>query len=87
MYKRQANGLVKGTDNPEGAKKFLDWAISDEAMNLYAKYFGVLARPGFPVPEGMPPDVADRLFPMDFKAMAEDRDKVLEEWTQRFGGE
>lgn len=86
-YQVEANGLVKGTDNPAAAKKFLDWAISDEAMNLYAKYFAVLGRPGFPSPEGMPADAADRLYSMDFNAMATERDTVLGEWTSRFGGE
>ncbi len=83
-YEVEANGLIKGTDNPEGAKRFLDWAVSDEAMQMYAKYFAVVAKPGFKPPEGMPSDVADRLFPMDFTWSSENRDKILEEWTKRF---
>jgi len=83
-YQVEANGLLKGCNNPEAAKLFLDWAISDEAMNLYAKYFAVLAKPGFPAPEGLPEDAADRLWPMDFAAMAEDRDSILEEWSEKF---
>ncbi len=83
-YEVEANALVKGTDVPEAAKQFLDWAISDEAMGLYAKYFAVVAKPGFPVPEGMPEDIADRLFPMDFEWSSSHRDQILEEWTNRF---
>lgn len=85
-YEVEANGLMKGTDVPDAAKRFLDWAISDEAMNLYAKYFAVVAKPGYPVPEGMPQDTADRLFPMDFKWSSDNRDRILEEWTSRFAG-
>ncbi|MFO7740729.1 MAG: extracellular solute-binding protein [Anaerolineae bacterium] len=85
-YEVEANALMKGAKNPEAAKKFLDWAISDEAMNLYAKYFAVLAKPGFPAPAGMPADAVDRLYPVDFGVMASDRDSVLSEWTARFGG-
>ena len=83
-FEVEANGLMKGAKNPEGAKRFLDWAISDEAMGLYAKYFAVVAKPGFPVPEGMPQDTPDRLFPMDFKWSSDNRDAILEEWTNRF---
>jgi iron(III) transport system substrate-binding protein len=84
-YEVEANALMKGANNPEGAKQFLDWAISDEAMELYAQYFAVVAKPGFPVPEGMPADTPDRLFPMDFQWSSDNRDALLEEWTVRYG--
>lgn len=84
-YEVEANALMKGANNPEGAKQFLDWAIGDEAMNLYAKYFAVVAKPGFPVPEGMPADTPDRLFPMNFQWSSDNRDSLLEDWTTRYG--
>jgi iron(III) transport system substrate-binding protein len=83
-YEVEANALLKGSDVPEAAKRFLDWAISEEAMALYAERFGVVAMAGFSPPEGMPPDVADRLFPMDFQWSSNNRDKILEEWTALF---
>src|SRR3972149_5161269 len=53
-YEMEANGLTKkGAKNP-AAKQFLDWAITDEAMALYAKYFAAVGVAGFPVPEGLP---------------------------------
>jgi len=83
-YEVEANALVKGTDVSKAAKQFLDWAISDEAMQGYAKRFGIVARPGFPMAEGMPEDVADRLFPMDFAWSSENRDQILERWNGLF---
>lgn len=83
-FEMEVNGLVKGTENEEAAKKFLDWAVSNEAMEMYANYFGVLAVPGFPVPEGIPEDIADRLFPMDFRWSSDNRDAILEQWTNNF---
>ncbi len=83
-FEMEVNGLVKGTENEEAAKQFLDWAISNEAMEMYAKYFGVLAKPGFPVPEGIPEDIADRLFAMDFRWSSENRDAILEQWSNNF---
>lgn len=85
-FEVEANGLMSGANNPEGAKRFLDWAISDEALGLYAQYFAVVAKPGFPIPEGMPADTADRLFPMDFQWSSDNRDALLEEWTNRYAG-
>ncbi|MEW6567309.1 MAG: extracellular solute-binding protein [Chloroflexota bacterium] len=83
-YEVEANALVRGTDNPDAARRFLDWAISDEAMGMYASYFGVLARPGFPIPEGIPADIADRLFPMDFALSSSSRQAWLETWLSYF---
>jgi iron(III) transport system substrate-binding protein len=83
-FEMEVNGLVKGTENEAAAKKFLDWAISNQAMEMYATYFGVLAKPGFPVPEGIPADIADRLFPMDFRWSSDNRDAILEQWTNNF---
>jgi iron(III) transport system substrate-binding protein len=83
-FEMEVNALVKGTKNPDGAKRFLDWAISDEAMALHAQYFGVLAKPGFDVPAGIPADIANRLFPMDFSWSSGNRDAILAQWVNNF---
>lgn len=75
---------MRGTDNPNAARRFLDWAISDEAMQMYASYFGVLAAPGYDVPEGIPADIAERLFPMDFAVSSSNRAAWLETWLDLF---
>jgi len=84
-YEVEANALMKGSEVPDAAKEFLDWAISDEAMEMYAARFGVLAAPGFPVAEGMPADVADRLFAMNFQWSSDNRDAILDRWTNLYG--
>lgn len=83
-FEMEVNALVKGTKRADAAKRFLDWAVSDEAMGLYAGYFGVLAKPGFDVPEGIPADIADRLFPMDFRWSSDNRDVILGQWEGLF---
>ncbi|MEN8172872.1 MAG: putative 2-aminoethylphosphonate ABC transporter substrate-binding protein [Chloroflexota bacterium] len=83
-FEVEANGLLKGANNPEGAKQFLDWAISDEALGLYAQYFAVVSKPGFPIPEGMPDDVVERLFHMDFQWSSDNRDAILETWSTQY---
>ena len=84
-YEMEANALTKkGAKNP-AAKQFLDWAITDEAMSLYSKYFAAVAVAGFPVPEGLPKDISKVVFPNDFDWSAKNRDRILAEWSRRYG--
>jgi iron(III) transport system substrate-binding protein len=83
-YEMEANALTKkGAKNP-AAKQFLDWAISDEAMGLYAKFFAAVAVAGFPVPEGLPKDISKVVYPNDFDWSATNRDRILAEWQKRY---
>jgi len=83
-YEMEANALTKkGAKNP-AAKQFLDWAISDEAMGLYAKYFAAVGVAGFPVPEGLPKDISKVVYPNDFDWSAKNRDRILAEWQKRY---
>jgi iron(III) transport system substrate-binding protein len=83
-YEMEANALTKkGAKNP-AAKQFLDWAASDEAMGLYAKYFAAVGIAGYPVPEGLPKDISKVVYPNDFDWSAKNRDRILAEWTKRY---
>jgi len=83
-YEIEANGLTKRGKGNAAAKQFLDWAITDEAMGLYSKYFAAVAVPGFPVPEGLPKDVSKVVYPNDFDWSAKNRDRILAEWAKRY---
>ncbi|MBI2526832.1 MAG: putative 2-aminoethylphosphonate ABC transporter substrate-binding protein [Candidatus Rokubacteria bacterium] len=83
-YEMEANSLTrKGAKNP-AAKQFLDWAITNEAMGLYAKYFAAVGVAGFPVPEGLPKDISKVVYPNDFDWSAKNRDRILAEWQKRY---
>jgi len=83
-YEIEANALTKkGAGNP-AAKQFLDWAISDDALGLVAKYFAAVSVPGFPVPEGLPKDISKVVFPNDFEWSAKNRERILAEWQKRY---
>ncbi len=84
-YEMEANALTKKGRTNAAAKQFLDWAIGDEAMALYAKYFAAVGVAGFPVPEGLPKDISKVVFPNDFDWSAKNRDRILAEWTRRYG--
>ena len=83
-YEIEANGLTKRGKNNAAAKQFLDWAISDEAMALYAKFFAAVSVAGFPVPEGLPKDISKVVYPNDFDWSAKNRDRILAEWAKRY---
>jgi iron(III) transport system substrate-binding protein len=81
----EAIGIVKGTKNMDAAKKLEDWAVSDEAMALYANNFAIVAVPALSKPlPNVPADYASRLAKNDFAWAATNRDKVLAEWSKRY---
>lgn len=77
--------IHKGTKNLAAAQRLMDWAVSDEAMQLYAKNFAITAVPQFSTPlPNIPTDYAARLVKQDFGAMAKKREAVLAEWSKRY---
>jgi iron(III) transport system substrate-binding protein len=83
-YDMEANALTRKGRASAAAKQFLDWAITDEAMKLYAQYFAAVGVAGFPVPAGLPKDVSKVVFPNDFDWSARNRDRILAEWARRY---
>lgn len=85
-YDIEANALVKHEDGEkEIAKEFLDWAITDDEMKLYAENYPIVATgTGDSIPEGYTENPVDQLLDMDFEWCAENRESILEKWTQLF---
>ena len=54
-FELEANALAAGAKNKEAAKKFLDWAISKNAMQEYAKFKLGVTYPGIGGPKDLPP--------------------------------
>jgi len=79
----EGDALVKGAKNPENAKRFLDWAMSRTAMESYAKWRGTgIARPDVKVAG---PKITElRLIPLDFVWAAEQKDRLVKKWLERF---
>lgn len=84
-YELEANALLKGAKHPNNAKKFLDWAISDEAMRLYAKWKIGVTKPGIPSTRpDLPKLETIKLIPMDFEWQAVNRGDILIVWQDKF---
>ena len=82
----EATGLVKGARHADAAKTFIDWAMTPDAMHLYAKNLALVADPAISSPPpGLPADYAKHLAPVDLHWTAAHRDQIIDEWTRRFG--
>ena len=81
----EAAGIVKGTKHMDAAKKLMDWIVSKEANEAYAKNFAIVAMPGVaPKLEFIPTDLEKHLVKNDFAFAAKNRDKILAEWQKRY---
>jgi iron(III) transport system substrate-binding protein len=81
----EAIGIVRGTKNLSAAQRLMEWAISNEAMALYAKNFAIVAVPALSQPlPNVPADYAGRLVKNDFGWAAKNRDRILAEWSKRY---
>lgn len=83
----EAFAIHKGTTKLAAAQKLADWASSKDAMLLYGKNFAITAQPGVAAPlANVPKDYEQRLVKLDFNYAAEQRARILAEWTKRYDG-
>jgi len=81
----ESSGIMKNTKKLDAAKALMDWMITREAMELYAKNFAVLAVPGIAKSlDFVPADYEARLVKNDFSWSAKNRDRILAEWLKRY---
>ena len=81
----EAFAIHKGTKKLDAAKKLADWASSKDAMLLYGNNFAITAQPGVAAPlANVPKDYEARLVKMDFTWAADNRERILAEWTKRY---
>ena len=84
-YEVEANALMKKPRIKKEAKVFLDWAISDEAMAMYAKVYPIVATDiKVDAPEGWPSDPMSVLIDNDLRWAAKSRKSILKEWIKRY---
>ncbi len=81
-----ASALVKKKNIKPAAKTFLDWLISDNAMQKYAEEFAVTAvQTGQPVPKGYPANPRAQTIDSSLPWVAANRQSILAEWQRRYG--
>ncbi len=83
----EATAIVAGTDNLEAAQTLVDWSISKKAMEMYNVGYAVVAMPGIAQPvEYFPENIPEKMIENDFEWSANNREKILSEWTNRYDG-
>lgn len=81
----EANALMKKDEIKAAAQTFLDWAITDAAMQEYAANYAITSVPtDAGVPEGYPEDPMAQLIDNDFVWAAAHRQEILDEWLARY---
>ena len=84
-WEMEASAIVKGTKHLSSAQKFIDWTVSEEANELYAQNFGLVAHQKVkPQHKGMPVDLEEKLIPHNFDWAAQQRDSILKRWSAQF---
>jgi len=83
----EAFGIVRGSKNVAAAKKVADWAASQPANELYARWYPITAHPDVKnLPPNYPANAEARMVKMDFNEMAKQRASTLAEWSKRYEG-
>jgi iron(III) transport system substrate-binding protein len=81
----EAYAIVKGSKKLDIAKQVADWAASKAANELYSKYYAIVAHPEVKnVPKNYPAEAEARMAKIDFQKMADERERVLMEWSKRY---
>ncbi|MDR1520094.1 MAG: putative 2-aminoethylphosphonate ABC transporter substrate-binding protein [Planctomycetota bacterium] len=83
----EANALVRKAKIKDAAKTFLDFALGEDVMRMYASIYPITSiESGLPVPEGYPADPVSLIIKNDLAKAASERDRVLAEWSKRYDG-
>jgi iron(III) transport system substrate-binding protein len=77
--------ILKGTKNLVAARRLMDFAASRKANELYAKFVSQVAMEGVSkeIPN-YPKGVAESMIKNDLEWAAENRGRILAEWTKRY---
>ncbi|WP_379134644.1 extracellular solute-binding protein [Methylobacterium sp. ID0610] len=85
-WELEAFAILKSTPHADLARQVADWAASREANLLYARTFAVVAHPGLATPPpDYPPHAEARMIRNNLAWMAENRPRILAEWSRRYG--
>ena len=81
----EASAIMKSTKKMDAARKLLDWSVTREANELYAKNYAIVAMPGVAQKlPNLPADYEQKLVKNDFAWAAKNRDRILAEWEKRY---
>jgi iron(III) transport system substrate-binding protein len=81
----EASAIMKSSKKQDAARKLLDWSVTRQANELYAKNYAIVAMPGVAQPlPNLPSNYESMLVKNDFGWAAKNRDRILAEWEKRY---
>jgi iron(III) transport system substrate-binding protein len=84
-WEMEATAIVAGTSKLDAVKTLVDWSVSREANEMYNEGYAVVAIPGVAKPvEHFPDTVVEKMIDNDFEWAANNRVRILEEWSRRY---
>jgi iron(III) transport system substrate-binding protein len=89
-YELEASGVLESSTKKAEAKRFLDWSMSDDAIELFAKHKALVTVPNaakseVAVAAGLPADISTVLAPVNFAESASRQNLIKAEWREKFG--
>ena len=85
-WEMQTAAILKGTKNLEDAKTFMDWAVTQGAMEAYGSRYEVTALPVKVKKPDHFPEVDSKLIKNDFAWAAKEQPRIIAEWRKRYEG-
>ena len=82
----EANALINKEKINPAAYTFLDWAISDEAMDLYRVNYPIVTVENTGEYKGYEKNPLDQLIDNDFSWAAKNREAILKTWMEKYDG-
>lgn len=84
-WELQGVAIAKATKNLTDAQTFVDWAVTEAAMNAYAARAEIVAYPvKTPKPKNLPSELTSRLIKNDFAWASENQADIIKEWRTRY---
>ena len=84
-WEMQAVAIMKGAKDLEAAERFIDWSVTEAAMEIYAHRYSVVAMPVMTKKwDNFPPEVQTRMINNDFPWAAQNRTRLIKEWRARY---
>lgn len=78
----EAVAIIKNTDQLEAAQKLMDWTASNVVGEIGHDFSGLTARADYISEESK--EIYPKLIPNDLKWAAENREKILKQWQDRY---
>ena len=86
-WEMQAVAIMNGVKDLDAAQRFIDWTVTEAAMEIYAHRYSVVAMPVMTKKwDNFPPEVQTRMIDNDFPWAAKNRDRLIKEWRSRYDG-